>query len=125
MENASPRHLSLKWHFNMQIKIPKRKSRSEMGLLNTLMQEAEREQQLGEAAKIVNDTSKSTAIVSCGSCYGAENEEMKCCNSCQDVKDAYTKKTWKFDPRGIEQCKVELRRFLDSGVAGVESFAKF
>ena len=96
-----------------------------MGLLNTLMQEAEREQQLGEAAKIVNDTSKSTAIVSCGSCYGAENEEMKCCNSCQDVKDAYTKKTWKFDPRGIEQCKVELRRFLDSGVAGVESFAKF
>ena len=69
------------------------------------LQEAEREQQLGEAAKIVNDTSKSTEVVTCGSCYGAENEELKCCNTCQDVKDAYTKKTWKFDPRGIEQCK--------------------
>ena len=43
--------------------------------------------------------------MTCGSCYGAETEERKCCNSCQDVKDAYTKKTWKFDPRGIEQCK--------------------
>ena len=69
------------------------------------LQEAEREQQLGEHVKIVNDTAKSKEVVTCGSCYGAETEERKCCNTCQEVKDAYTKKTWKFDPRGIEQCK--------------------
>ena len=70
------------------------------------LQEAEREQQLGESVKIVNDTSKAKGeVVTCGSCYGAETEERKCCNTCQDVKDAYTVKTWKFDPRGVEQCK--------------------
>ena len=34
--NDSPPHLRLNLHFNLQIKMPKRKSRSEMGLLNTL-----------------------------------------------------------------------------------------
>ena len=36
MRNGSPPHLSANLHFNLQIKIPKRKLRSEMGLLNTL-----------------------------------------------------------------------------------------
>ena len=31
-------HLSLKLHFNLQIEMPKLKSRSEMGLLNTLQE---------------------------------------------------------------------------------------
>ena len=35
-ENDSPPHLSPNLHFNLQIEIPKHKSRSEMGLLNTL-----------------------------------------------------------------------------------------
>merc|ERR1712008_321967 len=41
--------------------------------------------------------------VVCQSCYGAENEKTKCCNTCNDVREAYRIKTWKFDPRGIEQ----------------------
>ena len=36
MENDSPPHLSSNLHFNSEIKMPKRKSRSIMGLLNTL-----------------------------------------------------------------------------------------
>ena len=38
MGNESPLHLSTNLHFNFQIKVPKRKSRSEMGLLNTLQE---------------------------------------------------------------------------------------
>ena len=34
--NDRPPHLSLTLHFNLQIEMPKHKSRSEMGLLNTL-----------------------------------------------------------------------------------------
>lgn len=44
-------------------------------------------------------------VVTCGSCYGAETEDRKCCNTCQEVKEAYNKKTWKFDAKGVEQCK--------------------
>ena len=35
MENDSPLHLSSNLHVNLKIKMPKRKLRSEMGLLNT------------------------------------------------------------------------------------------
>lgn len=41
----------------------------------------------------------------CKSCYGAETPERPCCNTCDDVREAYSHKTWKFDPRGVEQCK--------------------
>ncbi|CAL1544931.1 unnamed protein product [Lymnaea stagnalis] len=44
----------------------------------------------------------------CESCYGAENSEQKCCNSCEDVREAYRKKGWALqDPDAIEQCKRE------------------
>ena len=59
--------------------------------------------QVGESVKIVNKTE--TGVIKCGSCYGAETPEKKCCNTCQEVKEAYTRKTWKFDPRGVDQCK--------------------
>ena len=36
MGNDSPPHLNPNFHFNVQMKMLKRKSRSEMGLLNTL-----------------------------------------------------------------------------------------
>ena len=28
------------------------------------------------------------------SCYGAENDEQKCCNTCEEVREAYRKKGW-------------------------------
>ena len=35
---------------------------------------------------------------------GAENEEIKCCNTCEDVREAYRRKGWAFSsPDSIAQ----------------------
>jgi len=54
-----------------------------------------------------------TTTPECGSCYGAETADKKCCNTCAEVREAYRIRTWKFDPRGVDQCK---------GVEGVASY---
>ncbi|CAM8894990.1 unnamed protein product [Rhodiola kirilowii] len=44
----------------------------------------------------------------CGSCYGAEASDDHCCNSCEEVRDAYLKKGWGVtNPEVIDQCKRE------------------
>ncbi|OMO94286.1 hypothetical protein COLO4_16433 [Corchorus olitorius] len=44
----------------------------------------------------------------CGSCYGAEASDDDCCNSCEDVREAYRKKGWALsNPDLIDQCKRE------------------
>ncbi|KAF9221651.1 Sec1-like protein [Gyrodon lividus] len=44
----------------------------------------------------------------CGSCYGGTEPENGCCNSCEEVRQAYTNKGWSFtNPDGIEQCVQE------------------
>ncbi|XP_069508326.1 endoplasmic reticulum-Golgi intermediate compartment protein 3 [Ambystoma mexicanum] len=44
----------------------------------------------------------------CESCYGAESEDIRCCNVCDDVREAYRRKGWAFkNPDAIEQCKRE------------------
>jgi len=44
----------------------------------------------------------------CGNCYGADTPEKPCCNSCDDVQEAYRKKGWAFtNPQTIEQCVKE------------------
>jgi endoplasmic reticulum-Golgi intermediate compartment protein 3 len=41
----------------------------------------------------------------CGSCYGAPPPENGCCNTCQQVKDAYIRIKWSFsEPEKMEQC---------------------
>jgi hypothetical protein len=41
----------------------------------------------------------------CGSCYGAEEKEGDCCNTCVDVERAYQKKGWAFlGGSSVEQC---------------------
>ncbi|KAJ9545888.1 hypothetical protein OSB04_025595 [Centaurea solstitialis] len=52
----------------------------------------------------------------CGSCYGAQASDEECCNSCEDVREAYRKKGWSMsDPDSIDQCKREgfLQRIKD------------
>ncbi|KAL4332311.1 hypothetical protein GQ457_07G020570 [Hibiscus cannabinus] len=52
----------------------------------------------------------------CGSCYGAEVADDDCCNSCEDVREAYRKKGWGLsNPNLIDQCKREgfLQRIKD------------
>jgi len=41
----------------------------------------------------------------CGSCYGAEKTPGQCCNTCDQVQEAYRGKGWAFSGAdGIEQC---------------------
>eukprot|EP00756_Hemistasia_phaeocysticola_P013800 Hpha_TRINITY_DN15304_c0_g2::TRINITY_DN15304_c0_g2_i1::g.89562::m.89562/K20367/ERGIC3, ERV46; endoplasmic reticulum-Golgi intermediate compartment protein 3 len=50
----------------------------------------------------------------CGSCYGAEDSEGQCCNTCDSVRAAYIRKNWVFELAGsIEQCvKERLTRLV-------------
>ena len=44
----------------------------------------------------------------CGSCYGAQEHEDQCCNTCEEIKNAYHKKGWGITNIGeFEQCKRE------------------
>ncbi|WFC97043.1 ER-derived vesicles protein erv46 [Malassezia brasiliensis] len=44
----------------------------------------------------------------CGSCYGAEPPLGGCCNSCEEVRDAYVRSSWSFsNPDQIQQCRDE------------------
>jgi len=44
----------------------------------------------------------------CGSCYGAEDDAKRCCNTCEEVREQYRKKGWAFtDPDSMEQCIAE------------------
>ena len=42
----------------------------------------------------------------CGSCYGGLPPEGGCCNSCEDVRQAYVNRGWSFNnPEAIEQVR--------------------
>lgn len=43
----------------------------------------------------------------CGSCYGGVEPEGGCCNSCEDVRQAYVNRGWSFSqPEAIEQVRL-------------------
>lgn len=43
----------------------------------------------------------------CGDCYGAKQNDTHCCNTCQDVINAYREKHWNPNTDDFEQCKRE------------------
>ncbi|KAG8792332.1 hypothetical protein FRC12_006402 [Ceratobasidium sp. 428] len=44
----------------------------------------------------------------CGSCYGGEEPDGGCCQTCESVRQAYLTRGWSFDdPTMIEQCAAE------------------
>jgi hypothetical protein len=44
----------------------------------------------------------------CGSCFGGNPPESGCCNTCDEVREAYVRKGWSFtNPDGIDQCVEE------------------
>ncbi|WOL15927.1 hypothetical protein Cni_G24709 [Canna indica] len=44
----------------------------------------------------------------CGTCYGAETSDDQCCNSCEEVREAYQKKGWAMSNVDlIDQCSRE------------------
>ena len=54
------------------------------------------------------NSNNSLDVPKCLSCYGAEASNIKCCNTCDDVRRAYRQKNWHFSPYGVEQCKDSL-----------------
>lgn len=47
----------------------------------------------------------SNATAACGSCYGAEFEAGKCCNTCEEVREAYRRRGWAVrDTATVIQC---------------------
>lgn len=58
----------------------------------------------GEANRLANTHGKDY----CGSCYGGEPPQNGCCNTCDDVREAYVRRGWSFsDPDHIDQCVSE------------------
>ncbi|XP_076764323.1 endoplasmic reticulum-Golgi intermediate compartment protein 3 [Xylocopa sonorina] len=57
-------------------------------------------------SKTTAKTMESTTVKVCGDCYGASSETIKCCNTCEDVREAYRLKNWAPpDPGMIKQCQ--------------------
>mmetsp|Transcript_17509 Transcript_17509/g.44882 ORF Transcript_17509/g.44882 Transcript_17509/m.44882 type:complete len:615 (+) Transcript_17509:62-1906(+) len=47
----------------------------------------------------------------CGSCYGANPDPTKCCNTCDDIRRVYAERRWGFpDPSTFEQCRRESKQ---------------
>lgn len=63
------------------------------------------------SAELKNDLDKINEqkdVNYCGSCYGGLEPEGGCCNTCEDVRQAYMNRGWSFgNPDAIEQCKSE------------------
>ncbi|EZA53366.1 Endoplasmic reticulum-Golgi intermediate compartment protein [Ooceraea biroi] len=61
--------------------------------------------------KAVSKTTEKAAEVAstteeCGDCYGAGTELLKCCNTCEEVREAYRLKKWAPpEPSDIKQCQ--------------------
>jgi len=53
------------------------------------------------------ENKKSTDAPYCGSCFGAERREGDCCNTCEEVREAYLRKGWGFSADNVEQCERE------------------
>jgi len=60
----------------------------------------------------------------CGSCYGGLEPASGCCNSCEDVRQAYINRGWSFsNPDAIDQVPrrffFRLKSLLTSGFSGI------
>lgn len=69
------------------------------------IKEPEKEIKLGEPATEITESEKPENESKCGSCYGAETPELRCCNTCEEIREGYRRKGWAFlDPKNYEQC---------------------
>ncbi|KAI5641537.1 endoplasmic reticulum vesicle transporter domain-containing protein [Phthorimaea operculella] len=94
--------LSGEQHLQMDHNIHKRR----LDLSGNPIEEAKRE--IIATSTKVQDKQNNTGIakITCGSCYGAALNESQCCNTCDDVKEAYRLRRWAMpDLTTIEQCK--------------------
>ena len=40
----------------------------------------------------------------CKSCYGAESSTIRCCQTCNEVLQAFKEKGWSYNATGVRQC---------------------
>lgn len=87
-------------HLQMEHNIHKRR----LDLDGNSIEEPKKEE-IATSTTVKQNTSD-LAIITCGSCYGAALNESQCCNTCDDVKEAYRIRRWALpDLTTIEQCK--------------------
>jgi len=63
----------------------------------------------------------------CGSCFGAESSDDECCNSCEEVREAYRKKGWAMTNTDlIDQCHREgfIERVKEEAGEGCNIYGK-
>ncbi|XP_050727756.1 endoplasmic reticulum-Golgi intermediate compartment protein 3-like [Eriocheir sinensis] len=100
--------LSGEQHINIHHNIYKRK----LDMDGRPIDDPERQEHIGHGTKESdaaagqgNQTKALSDSPKCGSCYGANTKEDQCCNTCEEVKDAYRTKGWAVQSlREIEQC---------------------
>ena len=67
-----------------------------------------------ETQKVLLLGFKETSKASCGSCYGAETFEGQCCNTCEEVIEAYQRRGWQLPRKNlIEQCRRKLQDTIE------------
>ncbi|CAD6576591.1 MAG: hypothetical protein CYPHOPRED_006042 [Cyphobasidiales sp. Tagirdzhanova-0007] len=78
--------------------------KSRLSVEGKLIHEAGRKELQGELERVA----KVRGADYCGSCYGGTPPESGCCNTCEEVREAYVRRGWSFtNPDGIEQCVQE------------------
>ncbi|XP_038209767.1 endoplasmic reticulum-Golgi intermediate compartment protein 3 [Zerene cesonia] len=88
-------------HLQMDHNIYKRR----LDLNGNPIEEPKKEEIIISTSYVKNNSSE-IAEVTCGSCYGAAFNESQCCNTCEEVKEAYKIRRWALpDLATIEQCK--------------------
>ena len=75
------------------------------------LQEAELDTLNKNHNKTEDPTTEAASLKICKSCYGAADG---CCDTCADVREAYRKKNWAFNPDNFEQCLAEKNFTRDS-----------
>ncbi|XP_067646483.1 endoplasmic reticulum-Golgi intermediate compartment protein 3 [Eurosta solidaginis] len=63
-----------------------------------------------EPIKEIVAVSPSNKNSTCGSCYGAETNSTHCCNTCEEVLNAYRQRRWTVQMDKIEQCKDQAKQ---------------
>eukprot|EP00294_Goniomonas_avonlea_P016447 CAMPEP_0114560418 /NCGR_PEP_ID=MMETSP0114-20121206/11451_1 /TAXON_ID=31324 /ORGANISM="Goniomonas sp, Strain m" /LENGTH=323 /DNA_ID=CAMNT_0001745967 /DNA_START=286 /DNA_END=1257 /DNA_ORIENTATION=+ len=79
-------------------KVAKKKKKDGSGLFDP-----EEEKEAAPSAEVAKPKEEE-----CQSCYGAEDHAGQCCNTCDEVREAYRKRGWAFSlAQHITQCKNE------------------
>lgn len=75
---------------------------------NVLEEHEPEKHDVGPTLKEHNGSSvENNTAPACGSCYGAEDENRKCCNTCSEVVEAYRSRGWGLTMDNVAQCANE------------------